>query len=91
MKPCPLCNGTVRLGATRVTVNRKRGVAHYIEHHDRNTNVCEGTKGWSVVMFKPYPKTDAPYIEMMRRWEERDIEDLSREVARLSLLTRRSE
>ncbi len=69
MKPCHLCNGAIRLGATRTTVNRKRGVIHYIEHQDRNSNRCEGTKGWSTVMFKPYP-TDAPYIEMIRRWEE---------------------
>jgi hypothetical protein len=54
IRDCKSCGGKMRLTAIRMSVNRKRGVAHAIAH----------------VMLKPYPKLDAdkPWFQMIERW-----------------------
>lgn len=59
----------MRLGAERVTFNRKRGVIHYIVHMD-GAGVCvDGV--WTSIMFKPYPKDEADkgWNKMIKRWD----------------------
>ena len=70
MRDCPKCGKPVRLGANRISVNRKRGVYHYIAHADGST-FCYEPGEWSTVMLKPYPKREAdrPRFQMCQRWE----------------------
>jgi hypothetical protein len=65
------CGKPVRMGAYRITVNRKRGVCHYIEHAGEGTKPCIGGD-WGCAMLKPYPKNDAdkPWKKLLARWEE---------------------
>ncbi len=73
MRPCR-CGKPVRLGAVRITTNRKRGVVHYIAHADGSLlSGCD----WSCSMFKPYPTADAdkPWVQMLRRWESADLRE----------------
>ena len=67
MTDCP-CGKPVRLRATRITVNRKSGVAHWIEHTD-GSPMHEG-EDWSCAMLKPYPKQESerPRAKMVERW-----------------------
>lgn len=71
MKDCK-CGKPVRLGAYKVSVNRKRGVAHYIAHADGSSN-CEflASDVWACSMLKPYPLSpaDREYAKLMSRWE----------------------
>lgn len=68
------CGKPVRLGAIKLTVNRRKGISHYITHMDgslcRELNLME----WQVSMLKPYPKNleDKPYWLMMQRWGMKD-------------------
>lgn len=52
-----------------MTVNRKRGVYHYIVHRDE-TPACGGD--WTCIAVKPYPKIEAdkPYAKLVARWEQ---------------------
>jgi hypothetical protein len=70
MRPCT-CGREVRLGAYRITVNRKRGVAHYIAHIGDGTKPCVGGD-WGCAMLKPYPKNedDKPWRQLLVRWDE---------------------
>jgi hypothetical protein len=63
------CGKPVRLGAHRITVDRKRGVYHYINHTD-GTRACGD--GWDCIAVKPYPKIEAdkPYAKLVARWEQ---------------------
>lgn len=73
MKPCS-CGQPVRLRAQRITVNRRRGVRHWIEHlladSPKRGGVCV-PGDWATVMLKPYPKAEAdrPRVAMIQRWE----------------------
>ena len=68
MKDCT-CGQPVRLRASRISVNRRRGVVHWIEHMD-GTKVCVPGE-WSCAAIKPYPKRDADheYAKLTARWE----------------------
>jgi hypothetical protein len=68
MKNCPICGKPVRMGAYHITVNRRRGVAHYIAHLDGSPM---HEPGWECSMMKPYPvnKADTPYQKLIDRWE----------------------
>lgn len=70
MSPCS-CGKAVRLGGTRVRVNRKNGVYHHIVHLD-DSPVCVPGQ-WTSLMFKPYPKLDhdKPWHKMLARWNDR--------------------
>lgn len=70
MNPCVKCNGEVRLGATRIRVNHKNGVHHYIAHK-KAASGCQATQPYSTMMFKPYPKSDAdkPWFKMRAEWD----------------------
>ena len=60
------CGKPVRLGAEHMTLNRKRGVYHYINHMD-GTRACG--EQWDCVMLKPYPPDpEKPRIKMVARW-----------------------
>ena len=53
----------------RVSVNRKRGVAHWIEHVN-GTKPCGGGD-WSCAALKPYPRDESKreYSLLKARWE----------------------
>jgi len=65
---CKKTGRPVRLSAMRISVNRKRGVAHCIVYMDGG--VPEGD--WSCAAMKPYPKNEAdrPSRQMIKRWNE---------------------
>ena len=67
MKDCCICGKPVRLGAYRITINRKRGVAHYIAHRDGSA--MHGSI-WECFSFKPYPNNeeDKNWNKLMQRW-----------------------
>lgn len=67
-RACP-CGKPIRLGGSRVTVQRKRGVFHYIDHAD--CSPCQHTKGWSTIMMKPYParNEDKAWFKMLAAWD----------------------
>ncbi len=69
MKDCPTCGKPVWLRATNVTVNRRAGVAHWLEHQD-GTPMHE--RGWDTLMLKPYPKAKADRAsqQMIARWND---------------------
>ncbi len=62
MRACK-CGKVVQLRALRITLNRHRGVSHWIEHAD------EGN--YTSTAMKPYPKQDAdkPWKQLIARWE----------------------
>lgn len=64
---CAKCGGEVRLGAQRISVERRRGVAHYIVHLGKG---CGSDDGYACAMVKPYPKRDEekPWFQMIERW-----------------------
>lgn len=66
---CP-CGKGVRLRAYKIRVNRKPGVAHYLEHVDGTKPCVAGT--WDCASFKPYPKNDADteWSKMTARFRE---------------------
>ena len=68
MSPCS-CGQAVRLRAMRVSLGRRRGVAHWIEHED-SSPACNGP--WQCAALKPYVKdeTQREYAKLKRRWEE---------------------
>lgn len=77
--PCA-CGEPVRLGAFKITLNRKRGVSHYISHRrggkfgDACTPSVDAGGGvgrdFICAMMKPYPKRDEdkPWVKMMLDW-----------------------
>lgn len=76
MKDCA-CGKPVGLRAIQVTLNRKRGVMHYIEHADGTPlHTRDSEVEWSCMMFKPYPKAgaDRPYVQMIARWDAQSAE-----------------
>ena len=68
MTNCP-CGQPVRLSAVRISVNRKRGVAHAILHCNNGTPACGDS--WTCAALKPYPKDEAEreYAKLKARWE----------------------
>ena len=70
IKDCPKCHGQMRLRGARMSVNRKRAVAHWIEHKRGEIGGCDGAAGYSCAMVKPYPKADSdkPWFQMIERW-----------------------
>jgi hypothetical protein len=54
LKDCPKCGKPVRLGAYRITINRKHGVGHYIIHMDGSPM---HNPGWDCITLKPIPRT----------------------------------
>lgn len=64
-----ICGLPVRLGASRITVNRKRGVYHYIAHLNSGTPACGGD--WTCAALKPYPKDESQREsrKLVARWE----------------------
>ena len=67
MNNCSTCGKPVRLGANKITVNRKRGVFHYVAHMDGSPM---HESGWDSICLKPYPKIEAdkPYAQLIERW-----------------------
>ena len=67
MNNCP-CGVPVRLGAVKITVNRKRGILHYVAH--TGSTSCVIPKAFTCAMVKPYPKNeqDRPRVAMVERW-----------------------
>ena len=72
LNPCD-CGKKVRIRAMRISLNRKQGVTHWLEHDDF-TPVCVSGE-WSAAMFKPYPKNEAdkPKAAMFAKWNNRAI------------------
>ena len=70
MKNC-ICGKEVRLGAMKISVNRKRGVTNYILHMDGSKVCVPGD--WTSVMMKPYPMPveTRPSRMLIRKWNER--------------------
>jgi recombinational DNA repair protein (RecF pathway) len=66
--PCAVCGGAMRLGTQRISVNRKRGVIHCIEH--MLPKGCRANEGLCVVMLKPYPKRDEDKdsFKLIQQW-----------------------
>lgn len=66
---CP-CGKGVRLRGHRLSVNRRRGVAHYLEHVDGTPPCVDGD--WDCVSFKPYPKNEADqeWSKLIARFKE---------------------
>jgi len=62
------CGKAVRLGATKIRVNRRPGIFHYIEHMD-GTQACNGP--WDSIAVKPYPQADESkaWFALRMRWE----------------------
>lgn len=71
LNPCS-CGLPVRLGAIRITVNRRRGVSHYIAHQGPS-NGCKEPDKWTCAMVKPYPKRDEDkdWFKMILSWNDR--------------------
>jgi hypothetical protein len=69
MNNCFTCGKAVRLGAVRIIFNRKRGVAHYIEHRDGSPM---HEPGWDCVSMKPYPtlESDKAWKQLTMRWND---------------------
>jgi len=69
LKNCPSCGKPVRLGATKIRVDRKPGVAHYIAHMDGSPM---HDKGWDCAALKPYParEEDKPWAQLCARWND---------------------
>lgn len=69
MKDCT-CGRNVRLRANIISVNRKRGVAHWIEHMD-GTRVCV-LGDWGCAALKPYAKVESerPSRKLVALWDE---------------------
>lgn len=67
MRNCD-CGRPVRLSVLRVSVNRRRGVAHAIVHMDDDTAACGGD--WSCCAMKPYPSSpsDQEWSKLLTRW-----------------------
>ena len=65
---CP-CGKTVRLRGYRISVNRRRGVAHFLEHPDGTPPCIDGE--WTCAAFKPYPKDteESEWRRLLARWE----------------------
>lgn len=63
------CGQPVRLRATRMTINRKAGVYHYIEHV-MTADDCKIPNAYSCYMSKPYPKKDSEhaYHGLIKTW-----------------------
>ena len=77
LKNCPACGKPVRLGATKIRVNRKPGVAHYIAHTDGSPMHANG---WDCAAMKPYPvrAEDKPWAQLCARWN--DAENSPKEI-----------
>lgn len=71
MKDCQ-CGKPVKLRAFRITIDRKPGVANYIEHTDGSSDCAFLKRGkWDCVSMKPYAKReeDKPSFQLLKRWE----------------------
>lgn len=85
--PC-LCGKEVRLGAIRITVNRRQGVAHHIAHIRSDAPgepICVSPRAFSCAAMKPYPlrDEDKEWFKLCARWNAyiEAIEKLKREEA----------
>ena len=74
MKDC-VCGKPVRLSATRITVNRRRGVAHAIVHMNGGSVCISGD--WTCAAMKPYPKNEdeRESRKLMSRWEKASAQE----------------
>jgi len=74
LKPC-VCGKQIRVRAMPISLNRKRGVTHWLEHDDF-TSVCIPGE-WSSAMLKPYPKNpdDRPKVKMFADWNRLDRDE----------------
>lgn len=74
LNPCR-CGRAVRLRAMKVTIDRRRGVGHWIEHVDGTdvgTPSCTtASKPFHCVELKPYPKAtkDQASSKLIERWQ----------------------
>jgi hypothetical protein len=68
INPCRACGATMRVGGNRISVNRKQGVMHYIDH--MLVASCGSDKSFSCSMMKPYPTVDKekPLFRMIEKW-----------------------
>ena len=64
------CGKEVTLRVTRISVNRKCGVTHWIQHVDGTKPCVHGD--WSSAALKPYHRdeTQRPYALLMAKWNE---------------------
>lgn len=69
------CGREVRLRVMRISVNRKRGVTHWLEHMDGTKPCIDGD--WSCAALKPYPKNDedSEWRKLVRRFESASAPD----------------
>jgi hypothetical protein len=58
------------MGATRLRVNGKIGVSHYIDH--AQSTDCTATNGFICAALKPYPKLDddKEWFKLRERWNK---------------------
>ena len=75
IRPCAKCGRQMRMGAGHLTVNRKRGVYHYLDHRGIGPR-CDAAADCGSIMLKPYPKIDSerPWYKMIERWNAEQIE-----------------
>lgn len=66
---CKTCGKPVRLGANKIRVDRKPGVAHYVAHTDGSPMHEDG---WACAAVKPYParEEDKEWRKLCDRWNE---------------------
>lgn len=69
---CKKCGNPVRLRGYHITLNRKRGVAHYIEHMDGS---AMHSREWDCIALKPYlaREEDRPSSQLIKRWNEANV------------------
>jgi hypothetical protein len=69
-----LCGNPIRLRAFKISINRKRGVEHHLDHavtSDASARECKVPHAYYCSMMKPYPKAeqDAPWFKMLAAWD----------------------
>lgn len=72
MNTCSACGGEVRLRAVRVSFNRKRGVAHWIEHVPKSD--CRAADEFATTTWKT-DKPPKPWQLLVVRWNQENSAD----------------
>lgn len=74
MRDCK-CGKKVRLGAYRISVNRRKGIVHNILHSDGSA--MDTDEDWGCSALKPYSKNEAdrPYQKMMEKWAAQAVKE----------------
>jgi hypothetical protein len=72
MNKCRKCGCEVRLRAMRITVNRKRGTANWIEHREKTE--CGGTAGFEATTWRG-SKPPKEFEMLIERWDQENPED----------------